>query len=130
MMFTLKTMLYFSATILFCTSVAIAAKRHAPSVWAVGLTELEMQVLLDRAGFSPGEIDDNYNSELFCDADPAKAEEKIAAGPNNPVGVVWIEINKAHYGIHGTPEPGRSAIPSLTGACAWQIGTPAGSPGW
>lgn len=55
-MFTLKTMLYFAAgaTILFCTSVAIAAKRHAPPVRAAGLAELEMQVLLDRAGFSPG----------------------------------------------------------------------------
>jgi len=49
----------------------------------------------------------NYNPNLFWDADPANAKEKIAAGPNNPVGVVWIEINKAHYGIHGTPEPGR-----------------------
>ena len=26
-------------------------------------------------------------------------------GPNNPVGVVWIEITAPHYGIHGTPEP-------------------------
>ena len=49
----------------------------------------------------------NYNPDLFWDANPANAKEKIAAGPNNPVGVVWIEINKAHYGIHGTPEPGR-----------------------
>jgi lipoprotein-anchoring transpeptidase ErfK/SrfK len=49
----------------------------------------------------------NYNPELFWDANPANAKVKIAAGPNNPVGVVWIEINKAHYGIHGTPEPGR-----------------------
>jgi len=49
----------------------------------------------------------NYNPDLFWDADPANAKEKIAAGPNNPVGVVWIEINKPHYGIHGTPEPGR-----------------------
>jgi lipoprotein-anchoring transpeptidase ErfK/SrfK len=29
----------------------------------------------------------------------------IAPGPNNPVGTVWIEINKDGYGIHGTPEP-------------------------
>ncbi len=29
----------------------------------------------------------------------------IAAGPNNPVGVVWIALSRATYGIHGTPEP-------------------------
>ncbi len=48
----------------------------------------------------------NYNPDLFWDADPANAKAKIAAGPNNPVGVVWIGINVPHYGIHGTPEPG------------------------
>ncbi|SPF41911.1 Exported protein [Candidatus Sulfotelmatobacter kueseliae] len=49
----------------------------------------------------------NYNPALLWDGDQANAKVKIAPGPNNPVGVVWIEINKAHYGIHGTPEPGR-----------------------
>ena len=49
----------------------------------------------------------NYNPDLFWDANPAHAKAKIAAGPNNPVGVVWIDLNKEHYGIHGTPEPGR-----------------------
>jgi len=49
----------------------------------------------------------NYNPSLFWDADPANAKATIAAGPNNPVGAVWIDINKPHYGIHGTPEPGR-----------------------
>ncbi len=285
-MFTFKTMAYFAASvaIVFCTPVAIAAKRHAPSVRGVGLSEIEMQVLLDRAGFSPGEIDDesgknsrealaafeaargfapgrsqkallrilgagatkplvlysitagdasgpfiktipedmteksklpglyytsvleelgerfhsapallkrlnprarfvtgervrvpnvlgadrrsepvergmvkvvvskktsiltvfngkgeiifhapvtsgsehdplplgnwvvtlvqhnpayNYNPELFWDANAANAKATIPAGPNNPVGAVWIEIDKAHYGIHGTPEPAR-----------------------
>jgi lipoprotein-anchoring transpeptidase ErfK/SrfK len=48
-----------------------------------------------------------YNPELFWDADPTDTKAKIAAGPNNPVGVVWIDINKPHYGIHGSPEPGR-----------------------
>jgi len=48
-----------------------------------------------------------YNPALFWDADPAHAKAKIAAGPNNPVGVVWIDISKEHYGLHGTPEPGR-----------------------
>jgi lipoprotein-anchoring transpeptidase ErfK/SrfK len=23
------------------------------------------------------------------------------------VGLVWIDINKEHFGLHGTPEPGR-----------------------
>jgi lipoprotein-anchoring transpeptidase ErfK/SrfK len=47
----------------------------------------------------------NYNPDLFWDADPKHAKAKLAPGPNNPVGLVWIDINKPHYGIHGTPEP-------------------------
>lgn len=49
----------------------------------------------------------NYNPKLFWDADPAHAKAKIPPGPNGPVGVVWIDISKPHYGIHGTPEPGK-----------------------
>jgi lipoprotein-anchoring transpeptidase ErfK/SrfK len=49
----------------------------------------------------------HYNPDLFWDADPAHAKAKLPAGPNNPVGVVWIDLTKEHYGIHGTPEPGR-----------------------
>ncbi len=48
----------------------------------------------------------NYNPDLFWNADPAGATAKIAPGPNNPVGVVWIGISDPHYGIHGTPDPG------------------------
>ena len=29
----------------------------------------------------------------------------IKAGPNNPVGAVWIDLSIESYGIHGTPEP-------------------------
>jgi lipoprotein-anchoring transpeptidase ErfK/SrfK len=47
----------------------------------------------------------HYNPELFWDADAAHAKATIAAGPNNPVGVAWIDLSKDHYGIHGTPEP-------------------------
>lgn len=49
----------------------------------------------------------NYNPDLFWDANPTHAKAKIPAGPNNPVGVVWIDLSKEHYGIHGTPEPGK-----------------------
>ncbi|BDU16911.1 L,D-transpeptidase [Lysobacter auxotrophicus] len=48
-----------------------------------------------------------YNPKLFWDADPGHAKAKIAPGPNNPVGVVWVDLSKDHYGIHGTPEPGK-----------------------
>jgi lipoprotein-anchoring transpeptidase ErfK/SrfK len=49
----------------------------------------------------------HYNPKLFWDANPTDAKTTIAPGPNNPVGVVWIDLSKPHYGIHGTPEPGR-----------------------
>lgn len=47
----------------------------------------------------------NYNPDLFWDADPKHAKAKIPSGPNNPVGVVWVDISKEHFGLHGTPEP-------------------------
>ena len=47
----------------------------------------------------------HYNPALFWDADPTHSKATIAPGPNNPVGVVWIDLSKDHYGIHGTPEP-------------------------
>jgi lipoprotein-anchoring transpeptidase ErfK/SrfK len=31
----------------------------------------------------------------------------IKPGPNNPVGIVWINLSGEGYGIHGTPSPGR-----------------------
>ena len=46
-----------------------------------------------------------YNPALFWDADPSHTKAVIPAGPNNPVGVVWIDLSKEHYGFHGTPEP-------------------------
>jgi lipoprotein-anchoring transpeptidase ErfK/SrfK len=47
----------------------------------------------------------HYNPDLFWDAEPGDKKTKLPAGPNNPVGVVWIDLSKPHYGIHGTPEP-------------------------
>ncbi|MDZ4790167.1 MAG: L,D-transpeptidase [Hyphomicrobiales bacterium] len=34
-----------------------------------------------------------------------KQKFEIAAGPNNPVGTIWIDLDQDGYGIHGTPEP-------------------------
>lgn len=47
----------------------------------------------------------HFNPKLFWDAKPDDKKAKIPAGPNNPVGVAWIDLTKEHYGIHGTPVP-------------------------
>ena len=47
----------------------------------------------------------HYNPHLFWNANRKDAKATIPAGPNNPVGLVWIDISKEHYGLHGTPEP-------------------------
>lgn len=47
----------------------------------------------------------HYNPKLFWDASPGDRKVTIQAGPNNPVGVAWIDLSKPHYGIHGTPVP-------------------------
>ena len=49
----------------------------------------------------------HYNPDLFWDAKVSDEKATIKPGPNNPVGIVWIALNLEHYGLHGTPEPGR-----------------------
>jgi lipoprotein-anchoring transpeptidase ErfK/SrfK len=46
-----------------------------------------------------------YAPGHYWNAGPTESKEKIAPGPNNPVGVVWMGLSKKHYGIHGTPDP-------------------------
>lgn len=48
----------------------------------------------------------HYNPKLFWDANGQDAKAVVPPGPNNPVGLVWIDLNLPHYGIHGTPDPG------------------------
>ena len=47
----------------------------------------------------------HYNPKLFWDAEPGDKKATIPPGPNNPVGLAWIDLSKEHYGIHGTPVP-------------------------
>lgn len=47
----------------------------------------------------------SYDPSLFWDVPDSKGEHLLPPGPNGPVGVVWIDLTKEHYGIHGTPEP-------------------------
>ena len=49
----------------------------------------------------------NYDPAHFWNASPEEATAKLPPGPRNPAGVVWMGLSKPHYGIHGTPDPGR-----------------------
>jgi lipoprotein-anchoring transpeptidase ErfK/SrfK len=49
----------------------------------------------------------HYSAGLFWNARNPKEKAAIAPGPRNPVGVVWIDLSKEHYGIHGTPDPSK-----------------------
>ena len=51
--------------------------------------------------------DYNYDPKLLVNQPKDAKPAKLPPGPNGPVGVVWIDLNKEHYGIHGTPEPSR-----------------------
>lgn len=49
-----------------------------------------------------------FNPEVFPESTEAQAighKLILPPGPNNPVGVAWISLDRAGYGIHGTPSP-------------------------
>lgn len=48
-----------------------------------------------------------YNPALLANADKSDPKMEIPSGPNNPIGIVWMDLSKEHYGIHGTDEPNR-----------------------
>lgn len=52
--------------------------------------------------------DYTFDPALFADDPKAAAIDKklrIPPGPNNPVGLAWIGLDRPGYGIHGTPSP-------------------------
>lgn len=46
-----------------------------------------------------------YDPKRLSFGDRAGGKLTVKAGPNNPVGAVWIDLTKDTYGIHGAPEP-------------------------
>ncbi len=46
-----------------------------------------------------------YQPKLFWDVEDSEEEQMLPPGPNGPVGVVWIDLNREHIGIHGTNAP-------------------------
>ena len=49
--------------------------------------------------------DFHYNPKLFWDVSDSKDMQLLKPGPNSPVGVAWLDLDKPHYGIHGKSEP-------------------------
>lgn len=49
--------------------------------------------------------DFSYDPKLLVGADKGDEKQQLPPGPNSPVGVIWIDLSKEHYGIHGTPDP-------------------------
>lgn len=49
-----------------------------------------------------------FNPDIFPESAEAKTIGRklvLPPGPNNPVGLVWIGLDRSGYGIHGTPKP-------------------------
>lgn len=73
--------------------------------------------------------DFHYNPKLFWDVSDAKQDVMLKPGPNGPVGVVWIDLSKPHYGIHGTSEPqtiGRAESHGCVRLTNWDVARLAG----
>jgi lipoprotein-anchoring transpeptidase ErfK/SrfK len=65
------------------------------------LGELRVIVVISKPDYT-------FDPEVFPES--AEAQELgrkliLPPGPNNPVGVAWIGLDRPGYGIHGTPKP-------------------------
>ena len=59
--------------------------------------ELKVKVLAPDPNYT-------FDPELFPESSETQ-KMVLPPGPNNPVGVAWIGLDKTGYGIHGTPAP-------------------------
>jgi len=63
--------------------------------------ELAVTVLIPNPDYT-------FDPEVFPESPEAKELGRkliIPPGPNNPVGLAWIGLDRTGYGIHGTPDP-------------------------
>ncbi|MBI1178042.1 L,D-transpeptidase family protein [bacterium] len=52
--------------------------------------------------------DYTFDPEIFPESEEGRQlgrKLRIPPGPNNPVGVAWVGLDRSGYGIHGTPDP-------------------------
>lgn len=65
-----------------------------------------------------------YDEQMLSHGERSKNFHMLPSGPNNPVGVVWIALNKKGIGLHGTEDPdsiGRSASHGCVRLANWDI---------
>jgi lipoprotein-anchoring transpeptidase ErfK/SrfK len=65
-----------------------------------------------------------WDEQMLKHGERSKNFYLLKPGPNNPVGVVWIALNKRGIGIHGTDEPdtiGRSVSHGCIRLANWDI---------
>lgn len=65
-----------------------------------------------------------YDEQMLQHGERSKNFHMLAPGPNNPVGVMWIALNKKGIGLHGTAEPdtiGRSVSHGCVRLANWDI---------
>lgn len=58
--------------------------------------------------------DFSYNPELLRNPKSDK-KLRLPPGPNSPVGVMWLALDKEHLGIHGTAEPSQMSRAESSG---------------
>jgi lipoprotein-anchoring transpeptidase ErfK/SrfK len=47
----------------------------------------------------------HYDPTLYAEVPDDRPDAHLKPGPNSPVGVVWMQLSKQHYGIHGNEDP-------------------------
>ena len=65
-----------------------------------------------------------YDAKMLKEGERSANFHMLPPGPNNPVGVVWIALNKKGIGMHGTNDPdsiGRSASHGCIRLANWDI---------
>ncbi len=73
----------------------------AASVDRRPLGELRVEVMISMPNYT-------FDPERFASRPETRGLDKkliVPPGPNNPVGTVWIGLNRPGYGIHGTANP-------------------------
>jgi lipoprotein-anchoring transpeptidase ErfK/SrfK len=65
-----------------------------------------------------------YDEKMLKEGERSDDFKMLPPGPNNPVGVIWIALNKKGIGLHGTEDPdavGRAASHGCVRLANWDI---------